>query len=210
MGRYQRAHTCQVTEILRVMQALGLLYIDLWPLSSSLTNLTATSFDHKRLWFTSIIPLHCPFLIAASFCWVNHFHIEHSTLPKDTYFFIMAQKKNQGFDRTVNILVIKSNPILPANAFWDTGMTAVSALNHSKHCLQRGGIGAAGPMSAPPAAEGYSQFMQCWCLPFVYLLDTAKTQVSPDSDQAGSDLTHIAVFQKPHSLVKCIITKTTL
>lgn len=84
-------------------------------------------------------------------------------------------------------------------------MTAVSALNHSKQCLGREGTGAAEPISVQPPAKGYSQFIQCWCLPFVYLLDTAKSQVSPDSAQAGSDLVHTAVFQRPHILVNGII-----
>lgn len=89
-------------------------------------------------------------------------------------------------------------------------MTAVSALNHSKQGLWRWGTGAAGPISVQPAAEGYCQFIQCWRLPFVYLLDTAKAQLSPDSAQAGSDLTHTAVFQKSPSLVNGIIFETPL
>lgn len=90
-------------------------------------------------------------------------------------------------------------------------MTAVSAVNHSKQCLgRRGCIGAAGPISVQPAAKGYSQFIQCWCLPFVYLLDADKTQVFPDSAQAGSDLTNTAVFQRAHSLVNGIVIENTL
>lgn len=46
--------------------------------------------------------------------------------------------------------------------------------------------------------------------PLFTCLDTAKTEVSPESAQAGSDLTHTAVFQRPLSLVNGITIETAL